>query len=226
MGTLRCNRCIPASPPVTDLTTARQAAGSAYGCPPAGDVPDHPFADGTAHRPKDSPMASPCYVSLVVTFFQGVRSADGGATGQSPGSTADFTPRGMWRSYGKSARGPLGRAVALLVASLIAAPALASTLLEGSYVRVGGSCEAPASGDRLISNGQSVSPPGQNCRVVSRTSTGSYYPVFNQRCTSSAEEYRLDVRVTSPDRIRVTRSGRPAVAYRHCRSQGTAFQRR
>jgi hypothetical protein len=120
----------------------------------------------------------------------------------------------------------LGRAGALLLGSLIAAPVLASTLHEGSYVRVGRSCAAPEAGDRLISNGHSVSPPGQTCRVVSRTSTGGYYPVFNQHCTGSAGAYRLEVRVSSADRIWVNRPGGPAVAHRHCRAREIPLQKR
>ena len=164
-------------------------------------------------------MTSPFSVRLVSIFFRGLRHMDGGASGEAHRFPDDSTPLATWRAFCRPARGRIGGGAILLVASLIAAPVMASTLHEGPYVRVGRSCQAPKAGEQLISNGHSVSPPGDICRVVSRTSTGSYYPVFNQRCTGSAGDYSLEVRVSSPSRIWANRSGRPAVAYHHCRAK-------
>lgn len=113
------------------------------------------------------------------------------------------------------------RGAALLPAILFAAPAMAASLHEGSYVRAGRSCSASDDGDRLTSNGHSVSPPGLQCRVVSRTSSGGYYPIFNQRCTDgAAQDYRLEVHVSTPDRIAVRRSlNGPSIAFHHCPSR-------
>jgi hypothetical protein len=164
-------------------------------------------------------MTPPFFVRTVAIFFRGLRRVNGGASGRGRRFPDDFPPRVPWRSFRKRARGRIGGWATLLVASLIAAPVMASTLHEGSYVRVGRSCQAPEAGEQLISNGHSVSRPGDICRVVSRTSTGSYYPVFNQRCTGSAGDYSVEVRVSSPSRIWANRTGRPAVAYRHCRAK-------
>jgi len=97
---------------------------------------------------------------------------------------------------------------------------MASTLHEGGYVREGRSCSQAKDDDRLISNGHSVSPPGSQCRVVSRTSSGGYYPIFNQRCTDGAGDYRVDVHVSTSDRISVRRQpGGRSIAYRFCPSR-------
>lgn len=119
-----------------------------------------------------------------------------------------------------SHQGRPGGGAILLPALFFAAPAMASTLHEGSYVRDGRSCSAASDRDRLTSNGHSVSPQGQQCRVISRTSSGGYYPVFNQHCTGGAGDYRMDVHVSTPDRISVRRQpGGRSIAYRFCPSR-------
>lgn len=128
----------------------------------------------------------------------------------------------VWKTLsGAHRRRSVGGGFLFLPAILISTTAMASTLHEGDFVREGRSCVAPNERDRLTSNGHSVSPPGQQCRVISRTSTGGYYPIFNQRCTgrSAAAAYRMDVQISAPDRIvvRKTPNGR-SVAYRHCPS--------
>ena len=169
-------------------------------------------------------MTSPISVRPVAIFFRGFRRMDDGASDRGRRFPDYSTPRVTWRAFRKRARRRIGGGGILLVASLIAAPVMASTLHEGSYVRVGRSCQAPKAAEQLTSNGHSVSPPGDICRVVSRTSTDSYYPVFNQRCTGSAGDYSLEVRVSTPSRIWANRTGRPAVAYRHCRAKGNPVQ--
>lgn len=122
-----------------------------------------------------------------------------------------------------SHRGRSGGA-ALLPALLLAAPAMATTFQTGEFVRTGRTCASADDADRLVSNGHSVSPRGHICRVVSRTSSGGYYPIFNERCTGGAtDDYRMDVRVSSPERISIHGpAGGPGVAYRHCPSRAAA----
>lgn len=134
----------------------------------------------------------------------------------------EATLRLVWKTLSGSHQERSGGGAILLPALLFVTPAMASTLHEGSYVREGRSCSAERDADRLVSNGHSVSPPGAQCRVVSRTSSGDYYPIFNQRCTSGADDYSMDVHVSTPDRISVRRmpAGR-SVAYRHCPSRGS-----
>jgi hypothetical protein len=222
----RCNRCIRESPPVTDSATARQAAGSACGGPAPGDRADHASADGAANLPKEKPMGSSSSVRLVAASFQRLRCMKAKPFEHGDRFRNASKPGGAWRGFHATARRCLGKCGALLVASLTAVPVMASTLHDGAYVREGRSCEASEPGDQLISNGHSVSPPGQSCRVASRTSAGSYYPIFNQRCTSGTGDYELEVRVNSSNRIWISRSGRPAVAYRHCRAKGPLAQKR
>ncbi|MFC6446133.1 hypothetical protein [Shinella zoogloeoides] len=75
-----------------------------------------------------------------------------------------------------------------------------------------------------MSNGHSVSAPGHTCRVVSRTSSGGYYPIFNERCTGGAtDDYRMDIHVRSPERISIHGpAGGPGITYRHCPSRAAA----
>jgi len=111
-----------------------------------------------------------------------------------------------------------GRFPIFLLTLFFATPAIASTLNEGIFVRADRACASAADTDRLLSNGHSVSPPGQNCRVVSRQSSGGYYPIFNQRCTGGAgEDLLTDLIVSAPDRIAVRRRADGAtIAYRYC----------
>lgn len=113
---------------------------------------------------------------------------------------------------------PGGGAI-LLPALLFAVPAMASTLPKAAMSGKA-SCSAVCDDDGLGSNGHSVSPSGAQCRVLSRTSSDGYYAIRNQRCTSSADDYGMDVRVSTPDRISVRRTpaGR-SFAYRHCPSR-------
>lgn len=128
------------------------------------------------------------------------------------------TLRLVWKTLSGAHQRRSGRGAILLPAMLLSTAAVASTLHEGDFVREGRSCVAPNAHDRLTSNGHSVSPPGSRCRVVSRTSSGGYYPIFNQRCTGAAD-YRLDVQISAPDRISVRKtSGGRSIAYRHCPS--------
>lgn len=115
-------------------------------------------------------------------------------------------------------QGRSGGGAILLLTLFVAAPAMASALQEGDFVREGRSCAKAGDRDRLTSNGHAVSPPGQHCRVVSRTESGGYYPIFNQSCTDGAGEVsRVDLLVSAPDRIALReRAGGTTVAYRHC----------
>jgi len=220
-----CNRCMSVSPLATDFATARQAMDPQVAALPQVATRSRLSRWG-CKRIEDKSMASRFPFSTVVTRIQRLWSAENGASDQILGSPDKFMPLAAWRASSGLVRSRWERGTALLVASLIAAPAIASTLMEGSYVRVGRSCDALEMEDRLISNGYSVSPPGQTCRIVSRTSTGGYYPIFNQRCTDSEGDSRFDVRVISPDRIEVNRPGRPAVAYRRCRAQAAPLRER
>ena len=105
----------------------------------------------------------------------------------------------------------------LLLAALFAAPATAATLQEGRFVRDGRACASEAQADELTSNGHSVSPSGVRCRVVSRTSSGSYYPIFNQVCTSSsADDETVDLHVSDAEHIALQKAGQTRIAYRYC----------
>lgn len=125
--------------------------------------------------------------------------------------------------FGSHPGKPGGRYCLSLLALIFSTPAIASTLQEGDFVRDGRACTSAADSDRLVSNGHSVAPPGETCRVVSRTSTGGYYPILNQRCTRGADDYRMDVHISAPDQISVRdQADGAAIAYRYCLSRPVA----
>lgn len=93
--------------------------------------------------------------------------------------------------------------ILLLAAGTSVAAEARETVIEvGVFAANEAACRKAGREDVVISNGHAVASPGQSCRVVSRQSSGSYYPIFNQRCTDGAGENLLtDLIVTAPDRI-------------------------
>lgn len=60
--------------------------------------------------------------------------------------------------------------------------------------------------------------------MISRTSSGDYYPIFNQSCTDrDGAEYRVDLHVDTPERISLKQPGEArSIPYRHCPAQAPA----
>ena len=96
----------------------------------------------------------------------------------------------------------------------------AAMLREGIFVITGRKCDEAQAHERIISNGNSVALEGQRCRLISRTSTGRYYPILNQRCmvdATSAES--VNVHIQDSQHVRLRRPGsNEHIAYRHCPS--------
>lgn len=106
----------------------------------------------------------------------------------------------------------------LAAGSSVAAEARETVIEAGVFAASAAACRKAGNEDVVISNGHAVASPGQTCRVVSRQSSGGYYPIFNQRCTGGAGGNLLtDLIVSAPDRIAVRRRvDGSTVAYRHC----------
>lgn len=107
---------------------------------------------------------------------------------------------------------------ALFLAALgMANTAMASGFEAGRYVTEGVRCETANEARIAMSTGFSVSPLGSECRVISRTSTGRYYPIYNQRCTSEGRSERVDLHVADASHISLhhVESGKVR-AYRLC----------
>lgn len=106
----------------------------------------------------------------------------------------------------------------LAAGSSVTAEAQETVIKAGVFAASATACYKAADADVVISNGYAVASPGETCRVVSRTSSGGYYPIFNQRCTGGAGgDLLTDLIVSAPDRIAVrSRIDGTTIAYRHC----------
>lgn len=121
----------------------------------------------------------------------------------------------------KAGRAPGGfglrSGILLLAAGTSAAAQARETVIQvGILAAKAAACRKAGREDVVISNGHAVAPPELTCRIVSRQSSGGYYPIFNQRCTSGTGE-DTDLIVSAPDRIAVRRRADGAtIAHIHC----------